>query len=163
MSRAVLSLGSNLGDRVAALRGGVAALAEYVTVDAVSPVYETAPVGVDPQPDFLNIVVLVTTDLAPADLVEYGLDVERRAGRVPGPRGVARPLDVDVIAYDDVVSDDPSATIPHPRAYQRSFVLRPWHDIDPDATLAGHGRVDALLRDAVGDVRRTDYVVEPPA
>jgi 2-amino-4-hydroxy-6-hydroxymethyldihydropteridine diphosphokinase len=163
VSRAVLCLGANLGDRLAALQGGVAALAEYMDVDAVSPVYETAPVGVDPQPDFLNIVVLVTTDLAPADLVEYGLDVERRMGRRPGPRGAARPLDVDVIAYDDVVSDDPSATVPHPRAYQRAFVLRPWLDVDPDATLVGHGRVDALLDDAVGEIGRTDFVVEPPA
>ena len=159
MSRAVLSLGANVGDRLAALRAGVAALAERVTVDAVSPVYETAPVGVDPQPDFLNVVVLVTTDLPPRDLVAFGLDVERAAGRVPQPRGMPRPLDVDVVTYDDVVSDDPVATLPHPRAHDRTFVLRPWLDVDPDATLPGHGRVDALLAVAQGEVRRTDHVL----
>lgn len=161
MSRAVLSLGTNVGDRVAALTAGIAALAERVTVEAVSPAYETAPLGVDPQPDFLNVVVLVTTDLPPRDLVEFGLDVERAAGRVPQPRGRPRPLDVDVVTYDDVVSDDPVATLPHPRAHERAFVLRPWLDVDPDATLPGHGRADALLATARGDVRRTDHLVRP--
>ncbi len=153
MSRAVLSLGANLGDRRATLAEAVALLARHLSVEAVSPVYETAPVGVDPQPDFLNLVVLATTSLAPADLVALGLSVERALGRVPGPRGTPRPLDVDVIAYDDLVSDDPEATIPHPRAHERAFVLQPWLDVDPDAVLPGHGRVADLLAAAVGEVR----------
>jgi 2-amino-4-hydroxy-6-hydroxymethyldihydropteridine diphosphokinase len=154
VSRAVLSLGANLGDRRATLDAAVAALRESLTVDAVSPYYETAPVGVDPQPEFLNAVVLVSTDLSPRDLVELGQGLERAAGRVPQPRGRARPLDVDVIAYDDLVSDDPVATVPHPRAWQRAFVLRPWLDVDPDAVVPGRGRVADLLAYAVGEVRR---------
>lgn len=153
MSRAVLSLGANLGDRAATLAAAVEALRAHVTVDAVSPYYETAPVGVDPQPDFLNCVVLVTTSLPPDALVRLGLEVERDFGRRPQARGLPRPLDVDVVAYDDVVSSDPEWTLPHPRAWQRAFVLRPWLDVDPDAVLPGHGRVADLLRDAVGAVR----------
>jgi 2-amino-4-hydroxy-6-hydroxymethyldihydropteridine diphosphokinase len=153
MSRAVLSLGANLGDRRATLAEAVTVLARHLTVEAMSPVYETTPVGVDPQPDFLNLVVLVTTTLPPADLVKLGLSVERALGRRPGPRGRARMLDIDVVAYDDVVMTEPEATIPHPRAHDRAFVLRPWLDVDPDAVLAGHGRVADLLPSAVGEVR----------
>jgi 2-amino-4-hydroxy-6-hydroxymethyldihydropteridine diphosphokinase len=153
MSRAVISLGGNLGDRRATIDAAIETLRGYVTVDAVSPYYESDPVGVDPMPDFLNAIVLVTTDLTPYDLIELGQSIERDAGRVPQPRGRARPLDVDVIVYDDVVSDDPQVTLPHPRAWQRTFVLRPWLDVDPDAVIPGHGRVADLIGDAIGEVR----------
>ena len=95
MSRAVISLGANLGDRRATIDAAIETLRGYVIVDAVSPYYESDPVGVDPMPDFLNAIVLVTTDLTPYDLVELGQSIERDAGRVPQPRGRARPLDVD--------------------------------------------------------------------
>ena len=160
----MLSIGANLGDRLAALQRAVEDLAEAVTVDAVSPVYETAPVGGVEQPDFLNAVLLVTTTLPPAELLALGQDVERRAGRVPGERWGPRALDVDLVAYDSVVWEDPFVTVPHPRAHERAFVLRPWLDVDPDATLPGHGRVADLLAGAAGEVRRRDeHVLKPPA
>lgn len=164
MSRAVLSIGANLGDRVAALQNAVDDLSEFVTVDAVSPVYETSPVGGPEQRDFLNAVLLVTTDLPPLELVAIGQRIERRAGRVPGERWGPRALDVDLVAYDDVVSSDLAATVPHPRAHERAFVLRPWLDVDPSASLPGRGPVADLLEDAVGDVRRVDeHALRPPA
>lgn len=159
MSRAVLALGANLGDRLAALRGAVAALAAEVTVDAVSPVYETAPVGGPDQPDYLNAVVLVTTALPPFDLLALAHRVEASAGRTREERWGPRTLDIDLIAYDAVVSDDPLLTLPHPRAHERAFVLRPWLDVDPDAVLPGHGPVAALH--ATGDVRRRDDLGVP--
>lgn len=160
MSRAVLSIGANLGDRFAALQNAVNDLAEFVTVEAVSPVYETSPVGgPEGQRDFLNAVLVVTATQPPAELVAIGKRVERRAGRVPSERWGPRALDVDVIVYDDVESEDPEATVPHPRAHERLFVLRPWLDVDPDAVVPGRGRVEDLLRDATGEVRRCDEYV----
>jgi dihydroneopterin aldolase/2-amino-4-hydroxy-6-hydroxymethyldihydropteridine diphosphokinase len=163
VSRAVLSIGANLGDRFAALRNAVEDLAEFVTVRAVSPVYETSPVGGPEQRSFLNAVLLVDAEQPPAELVAIGQRVERRAGRVPSERWGPRALDVDLVAYDDVVSDDPDATVPHPRAHERAFVLRPWLDVDPAATLPGHGAVADLLPHAVGEVTRCDeYVLRLP-
>ena len=163
MSRAVLSIGANLGDRFAALQNAVDDLAEFVTVQAVSPVYETSPVGGPEQRDFLNAVLVVTTDLSPAELVVVGKKVERRAGRVPSERWGPRALDVDVVAYDDVVSDDPDATVPHPRAHERAFVLRPWLDVEPGAVHPVHGPVASLLDAAVGEVtRRDEHVLRLP-
>lgn len=163
MSRAVLSIGANLGDRFAALQNAVNDLAEFVSVLAVSPVYETAPVGGPEQRDFLNAVLLVSTETPPAELVAIGQRVERRAGRVPSERWGPRALDVDLVAYEGVVSDEPEATVPHPRAHERAFVLRPWLDVDPSAVVPGHGSVADLLERAVGEVRRCDeYVLRLP-
>jgi 2-amino-4-hydroxy-6-hydroxymethyldihydropteridine diphosphokinase len=162
VSCVVLSLGANLGDRLAALQRGLDLLAAYVTFTAVSPVYETAPVGGVEQPDFLNAVALGTTSLDPRALVEAGQRVERTVGRVPGERWGPRALDIDVVTYDDVVSDDPVVTLPHPRAHERAFVLRPWLDVEPGAALPGHGAVADLA--APGDVRqRPDLVLRVPS
>ncbi|MDQ1712168.1 MAG: dihydroneopterin aldolase / 2-amino-4-hydroxy-6-hydroxymethyldihydropteridine diphosphokinase [Frankiaceae bacterium] len=157
----MLSLGANLGDRLAALRTAVALLAGSVTVDAVSPVYETAPVGGPDQPDYLNAVVLVTTSLPPPALLALAHAVESAAGRERAERWGPRTLDVDVIAYDDLVSDEPALTLPHPRAHERAFVLRPWLDVDPAAALPGRGPVAALLAAAGGEVRRRDDLAVP--
>jgi 2-amino-4-hydroxy-6-hydroxymethyldihydropteridine diphosphokinase len=164
MSRAVLSIGANLGDRFTALQNAVDDLAGHVTVLAVSPVYETAPVGGPEQRDFLNAVVLVSATQTPLELVDLGGRLERRAGRVPAERWGPRALDIDLIAYDDLVSDDPQATVPHPRAHERAFVLRPWLDVDPSASLPVHGAVASLVESATGEVRRCDeYVLRLPA
>ena len=142
MSRVVLSLGSNLGDRLAHLREAVDALSRSVVVEAVSPVYETAPVGGPAQDDYLNAVVLATTDLSPRDVVALCQEVEAGEGRERLERWGPRTLDVDLIAYDDLVSDDPVATVPHPRAHERSFVLEPWLAVDPSAVLGGRRVAD---------------------
>jgi 2-amino-4-hydroxy-6-hydroxymethyldihydropteridine diphosphokinase len=143
---AVLALGSNLGDRQETLQGGVDAIEgiEQVHVVAVSPLYETAPVGGPPQPDYLNAVVLVRTTLPSRALLDRLHEIEAAFDRVRLVRWDARTLDIDIITFGDERSDDPGLTLPHPRAHERAFVLAPWHDIDPDATLPGLGPVAAL-------------------
>lgn len=151
MTRAVLSLGGNLGDRYANLRAAVAGLGDSVLV--VSGVYETPPWGDPGQPAYLNAVVLVADlDAGPSDWLARARALEAAAGRVrdPARRYGPRTLDVDVIVVwnaDDtpVLSDDPELTLPHPRAHERAFVLRPWIDIQPYASLPGHGPLTDLL------------------
>ncbi|SBV29194.1 2-amino-4-hydroxy-6-hydroxymethyldihydropteridine diphosphokinase [Micromonospora krabiensis] len=152
MTRAVLSLGSNLGDRLAHLRSAVTALGDAVRV--VSGVYETPPWGDADQPEYLNAVLLAEDPTASArDWLERAWAAERAAGRVRDPerRFGPRTLDVDVVAVWDgdepVLSDDPELTLPHPRAHLRAFVLRPWIDIQPYGRLPGHGWLTDLLTD----------------
>ncbi|MFJ5775117.1 2-amino-4-hydroxy-6-hydroxymethyldihydropteridine diphosphokinase [Streptomyces sp. NPDC093094] len=155
--RAVLSLGSNLGNRLETLQGAVDALEDTpgIRIKAVSPVYETEPWGVEPgsQPSYFNAVVILRTTLPPSSLLERAHAVEEAFDRVREERWGARTLDVDIVAYADVVSDDPVLTLPHPRAHERAFVLAPWHDVDPGARLPGRGAVadllDTLTRDGV--------------
>lgn len=159
MTDAVLALGSNLGDRVATLRGAVEALRETGDVDvvAVSRVVETDPVGGPEQGVYLNAVVLVRTALEPEALLAVCQRIEADFDRVREVRWGPRTLDVDVIAIDGVVSDDPVLTLPHPRAHERGFVLVPWLDVDPDAVVPGHGRVADVLEEVdVSGVRTTD-------
>jgi 2-amino-4-hydroxy-6-hydroxymethyldihydropteridine diphosphokinase len=128
--RAFLGLGSNLGDREANLR---AALAALPGVSAVSPVYETEPVGGPPgQGPFLNLVVELDTDLSPRALLRVAKRLEEAAGRRPGPRNGPRPLDVDVLLVGDLVVDEPDLVVPHPRMRERRFVLRPLADLAPE-------------------------------
>ncbi|MEV5883705.1 2-amino-4-hydroxy-6-hydroxymethyldihydropteridine diphosphokinase [Streptomyces sp. NPDC052020] len=147
--RAVISLGSNLGNRLETLQGAIDALEDTpgVRVKAVSPVYETEPWGVEPgsQPSYFNAVVVLKTTLPPSSLLERAQAVEEAFHRVRDERWGARTLDVDIVAYADVVSDDPRLTLPHPRAHERAFVLAPWHDLDPAAELPGRGPVAQLL------------------
>lgn len=142
---AVLSLGSNLGDRQAHLRAGLEVVASQLAVMAVSPVYETAPVGGPAQADFLNCVALVATDDAEVALA-VAQSAEQARGRLRGTRWGPRSLDVDVIDVDGQLRDDPRLTLPHPRAHERAFVLRPWLDLDPDAVVAGRGPAWLLLQ-----------------
>jgi 2-amino-4-hydroxy-6-hydroxymethyldihydropteridine diphosphokinase len=147
----VLALGSNLGKRLDILQGAVDAIAGIpgVALTAISPVYETAPVGGPQQPDYLNAVLLAQTTLAPRDLLAELHTVEAAFDRVRLVRWGPRTLDIDIIAFEGELSDDPELTLPHPRAHERAFVLAPWHDVDPAATLPGHGAVAGLLT-AVG-------------
>ncbi|KXK59853.1 2-amino-4-hydroxy-6-hydroxymethyldihydropteridine pyrophosphokinase [Micromonospora rosaria] len=159
MSRAVLSLGSNLGDRLAHLRTAVATLGDAVLL--VSGVYETPPWGDEDQPAYLNAVLLAADPTATArDWLDRAHAAERAAGRTrdPARRYGPRTLDVDVVAVwgdDDepVLSADPELTLPHPRAHLRAFVLRPWIDIQPYGRLPGHGWLTDLLNTgpAAGD------------
>ena len=147
--RAVISLGANLGNRLETLQGAVDALEDTpgVRVKAVSPVYETEPWGVEPgsQPSYYNAVVVLKTTLPPASLLERAHAVEEAFHRVRDERWGPRTLDVDIVSYADVTSDDPHLTLPHPRAHERAFVLAPWHDVDPQAQLPGRGTVADLL------------------
>lgn len=158
---AVISLGGNLGNRLETLQGAVDALEDTpgVRVKAVSPVYETEPWGVDPgsQPGYFNAVVLIRTTLPPSSLLERAHAIEEAFLRVRGERWGPRTIDVDIVTYQGVVSDDPVLTLPHPRAHERAFVLVPWFDIDPAAVVPGHGPVVELVA-AVGrqGVQRRD-------
>lgn len=131
--RAYLALGSNLGDRVANLQRALDGLAASagVRVVAVSDVYETDPVG-PAQPDYLNAVVALDTDLDPHALLGVAQALERAAHRVRGERWGPRTLDVDVLLVGDEHVDDPDLTVPHPRMWERGFVLAPLADVAPD-------------------------------
>ncbi|TQF75041.1 2-amino-4-hydroxy-6-hydroxymethyldihydropteridine diphosphokinase [Rhodococcus spelaei] len=168
MSRAVLSIGSNMGDPLANLRSVVEALGERVL--AVSSVYATAPWGGVEQQDFLNAVVMAEDPgLDCWGWLALGRELETAADRVREQRWGPRSLDVDVVDCDGVVSDDPELTLPHPRAHERAFVLVPWLEIDPAAELqlGGDARPARELLDGLdpverGGVRRTDLRLAAP-
>ena len=148
MTRAFLGLGSNLGDRWAHLRRAVAALPDVV---AVSPVYETDPVGgPEGQGPYLNVVVQLETDLAPRALLELGRRLEREAGRVRAERWGPRTLDVDVLLVGREQVDEPDLQVPHPRMWERAFVLVPLADLAPDLVpeLPAHLAVGPEVRPA---------------
>jgi 2-amino-4-hydroxy-6-hydroxymethyldihydropteridine diphosphokinase len=151
---AVLSLGTNLGDRIARLRSGLEVIAQHVPVRAVSPVYESAAVGVEDQPAFLNLVAFVDSD-DPERVFGAAQAAEQSQGRLRSRRWGPRTLDVDVIAVDGLVTDDPRLTLPHPRAHERGFVLIPWLALDPAARIPGGGSVRAQVASLPAhDVRR---------
>lgn len=152
---AVVALGANLGDRAATLSAALTDLARMpltTRIVAAEPI-DTVALTVDgPDPDapaYLNTVAHVTTRLAPTVLLSYLHAIEQRHGRAPRREGDARwqdrTLDLDLIAYGDVRSNTATLTLPHPRAAERDFVLAPWLQLDADAVLPGHGRVDELL------------------
>lgn len=160
--RAVLSVGSNIGDRLAMLQSVADAMRQWLV--AVSPVYETAPWGPVPQDDYLNAVLIVDDVQADAPTwLARAQAAEHAAGRTRDLRWGPRTLDVDVITVDGVTSDDPELVLPHPRAAERAFVLVPWLAVDPDAVLAGTAvreLIDSLPADEVAGVRpRPDLVV----
>lgn len=152
---AVVALGANLGDRQTTIDSALIELAGLPLVTAVTaaePIESVALTLAGPDaaaPAYLNTVALLTTRLAPSVLLGYLHAIEVRHGRPPRQAGDARwqdrTLDLDLITYGDVTSDDPALTLPHPRAFERDFVLRPWLAIDPDAVLPGAGRVADLL------------------
>jgi 2-amino-4-hydroxy-6-hydroxymethyldihydropteridine diphosphokinase len=139
-----LSIGSNLGDRLAHVDAAVELLRQWVPVVAVSAVYETEPVGLAEQPAFLNRVVIASGD-DPERALAAAHAVEDLRGRMRGVRWGPRTLDVDVVSVDALQSEDPRLTLPHPRAAERAFVLVPWLELDPEAWLPGHGPVRRLL------------------
>jgi 2-amino-4-hydroxy-6-hydroxymethyldihydropteridine diphosphokinase len=165
MTAVVLALGSNLGDRQDILQGAVDAIAGLpeVRVTAVSPVYETVPVGGPAQPDYLNAVVLAATALPARDLLGRLHEIEAAFDRVRVVRWGPRTLDIDIIVFGGERSDNPELTLPHPRAGERAFVLAPWHDVDPDAALPGRGPVAELLARADrSGLRRSGVRLEVP-
>ena len=149
MPRAFVGLGSNLGDRVALLRGAVEALRELpeTQVVAVSSFRDTAPVGVVEQPRFLNGAAELETALEPRALLEELLAIERRLGRRREgvPAGGPRTVDLDLLLYEGRRIAEPGLEIPHPRLHERRFVLEPLSELDPALDVPGKGRVQALL------------------
>jgi len=162
--QAVLSLGSNLGERHAKLQGAVSALEDTpeVTVVAISSVYETDPVdAVEGSGKFLNAVVLIDTTLTVHTLLDRALAIEDAFGRERSEPGAPRTLDVDLIVVGPRVADDESLKLPHPRAHERGFVLVPWLEIDPEGEIPGRGFVADLLEgiDTKGVHKREDLEI----
>lgn len=152
----LLAFGANLGDRGETIEAAQReiATAAGITAFRASPLRETIALtlnGPDPEaPRYLNGVALAETTLRPAELLDLMQAVETTHGRVRDVRWGDRTLDIDLILYGGRVIADERLTVPHPRAHERDFVLSPWLDLDPDAVLMGHGRVDALLA-RIGD------------
>jgi 2-amino-4-hydroxy-6-hydroxymethyldihydropteridine diphosphokinase len=142
MTRAFVGLGANLGDREQTIRAAVAELPDVV---AVSPLRETDPVGVTDQPQFLNGVAALETELAPRELLDVLLAVERRLGRERRERWGPRTIDLDLLLYGDAVIDEDGLKIPHPRLHERRFVLEPLADLAPQLVVPGLGGVEDLL------------------
>lgn len=173
--RAILALGGNLGRRLENLQSAVDALVDTpaLEVTRISPVYETEPFGgpadapgsrdLSGQPNFLNAVALVVTDLTPLTLLDRALAIEQALHRRREEPWSARTIDVDIIAYDSLVTHNSRLTVPHPRAHERAFVLVPWNDLEPDAVLPGWGPVSSLLealRPISGVKRRDDLILQ---
>ncbi|NQX36017.1 2-amino-4-hydroxy-6-hydroxymethyldihydropteridine diphosphokinase [Herbiconiux sp. VKM Ac-2851] len=148
---AVLAFGSNLGDREATILAAVDDLRATpgIVVEKVSRLYETVavkPQGIDVDaPGYLNAAATIRTSLHPEELLGEVNRIEHEHGRVRTERWGDRTLDVDIVTFASIVRDTPRLTLPHPRAAERDFVLVPWLEIDPNATLPGIGRADALL------------------
>jgi 2-amino-4-hydroxy-6-hydroxymethyldihydropteridine diphosphokinase len=164
--RSVLAIGSNLGDRLGSLQGAVNSLADTpeVWLTAVSPVYETEPVGApEGSKNFLNAVILIDTTLSARTLLDRALAIEDAFGRErTGTKGEPRTLDVDLIVVGDRRANDEDLKLPHPQAHERAFVLAPWHDVEPDADIPDFGPVAKLL-EQVGDqgiTKREDLSLE---
>ena len=155
MAEALLALGGNIGDARATLDRAVTLLCDgkAVRLIARSSDYRTPPWGMEDQAPFINLCLVVKTELSPQALLRRGLEVERALGRDRSreQRWGPRPVDIDILAYDDVSVSEPDLTLPHPLVFERAFVLLPLSEIAPDRTIAGVRVRDALARiDATG-------------
>jgi 2-amino-4-hydroxy-6-hydroxymethyldihydropteridine diphosphokinase len=158
-----LGLGSNLGDREAHLRGAVEGLREHgVTVEAVSSLYETEPVGeITDQPDFLNAAVRVRTALEPEALLDLSKAIETEHGRVfGGPRHGPRPIDIDLLLLGEIEMSTERLTLPHPEVTSRRFVLLPLLELDPELRLPDGTGLQAALEE-LGESQSVERVSPP--
>ncbi len=144
---AYVALGANLGAAAATVSAAAAALGEIpeTRLQAVSSLYQTAPVGLKHQPDFINAVAEISTRLPPAQLLEALFAIEARFGRSRSVPNAPRTLDLDLLLYGEIRLDQPQLTLPHPRMHQRAFVLAPLAEIAPECRIPGLGRVRDLL------------------
>ena len=147
MNTAFIALGANLGDPAATVKAAFAALANLPDSRIVhcSSLYRTAPVGITEQPEFVNAVAQLETDLAPESLLDALLEIEQRFGRIRAERNGPRTLDLDLLLYGDQFVSLPRLTLPHPRLHLRAFVLQPLAEIAPDLKIPGRGTVAAWL------------------
>ena len=143
--KVVIALGSNIGDTNSQLHHAIAELAKHIDVKAVSSFYKTAPVGGPIQDDYLNAVLVAQSEMDPLDLLVIMQEIETLAGRTREVHWGPRTLDLDLIAFGDHKINEPHLELPHPRAHERTFVLEPWLEIDPEAELTGHGSIADLL------------------
>ncbi len=150
MAEALLALGANVGDVRATLERAVELMCDgdLVRVRARSSDYQTPPWGVEQQPEFVNLCLAVDTELSPGALLERAQQIERALGRDRSRelRWGPRPIDIDLLAYDDIVVDEPGLKLPHPQLFERAFVLVPLAEIVPERSIAGTRVRDALAR-----------------
>ena len=143
--KAVISLGANIGEPRTNLDLAIDLLREATEVLAVSSYLQTKPVGGPEQPDYLNAVVIIESDLPAKDLLALLNGIETAMGRTREVHWGPRVIDLDLIQYGGLLVKDEKLTLPHPRAHERRFVLAPWFEIDPEAVLLTHGRISDLL------------------
>jgi 2-amino-4-hydroxy-6-hydroxymethyldihydropteridine diphosphokinase len=155
MTISYIGIGSNVGAREEFCRSAVEALDRTpgVALEATSSLYETSPVGGPPQRSYVNLVVRVSTELAPRDLLDACKEIEQRLGREPSDiRWGPRVVDLDVLLYGEDKVNEPDLEIPHPRMSKRRFVLVPLLEIDPDATDPWGERLANWVDESEGDV-----------
>jgi 2-amino-4-hydroxy-6-hydroxymethyldihydropteridine diphosphokinase len=143
--RVVIALGSNLGDRSLNIDSAVMELAKIIEVTHLSTNHETDPVGGPAQPKYLNAVLIAESELDLHELLIGVLEIENRLGRTREVHWGPRTIDIDLISAGDEVINSEVLVLPHPRAHERAFVLKPWLEIDPDAALLGHGPAQEIL------------------
>ena len=144
--RIVIAFGSNLGDREDYIRRAIDLVGEDVMIEKISTIIETDPVGGPEQGRYLNGVLIGTSELSAEELMSRLLEIELTLGRVRTVQNGPRTIDLDLIDYDGVEMDTPLLTLPHPRAHQRSFVIVPWAELDPTATLVGVGDLEGIMK-----------------
>lgn len=146
MTLAYVALGANLGDPVATVKQAVEALKGLPRgcLLTVSSLYRTAPIGLKDQPDFINAVAALETELTPAALLDELFAIEAHFGRQRSIRNAPRTLDLDLLLYGEICLDDPAITLPHPRMHERAFVLAPLAEIAPSLAIPGHGSIGVL-------------------
>ncbi|MFM8621373.1 MAG: 2-amino-4-hydroxy-6-hydroxymethyldihydropteridine diphosphokinase [Candidatus Nanopelagicaceae bacterium] len=143
--KAVIALGSNIGEPKANLDLAIALLKEATNLKKASSYYVTKPVGYEDQPDFLNAVCIIESELPAMELLKMLQGIEKAMGRERTIKWGPRNIDLDIIQYGSLLSKAEELTLPHPRAHERKFVLEPWHEIEPDAVLLTHGKIAELL------------------
>ena len=143
--KAVIALGSNIGNPKENLDLALALLREATEVKAVSSYYTTKPVGYEDQPDFVNAVCIIETELPALELLNMLHGIEKSMGRERTIKWGPRTIDLDIIQYGSILSNAQELTLPHPRAHERMFVLGPWAEIEPDAILLTHGKIKDLI------------------
>ena len=143
--KAVLALGSNIGEPKENLDLAIALLNEATEVQKTSSYFVTKPVGYTDQPDFLNAVCIIESDLPAIELLNMLRGIEKAMGRERIIKWGPRSIDLDIIQYGSLLSNADELTLPHPRAHERKFVLEPWYEIEPDAVLLTHGKIADLL------------------
>ena len=143
--KAVVALGANIGNPKEQMDLAVAMLKEATEVTAVSTYYSTKPVGGPEQPDYLNAICILESELPALDLLSLLHGIEKSLGRERIEKWGPRTIDLDLIQYGSLLSKAEELELPHPRAHERRFVLEPWHEIDPDAVLLTHGKISELL------------------
>ena len=143
--KAVIALGANIGNPKENLDLAITLLREATDLVSVSRYYATAPVGGPEQPDYLNAVCIVESELPAVDLLSLLHGIEKTLGRERIEHWGPRTIDLDLIQYGSLLSNSQELALPHPRAHERRFVLEPWHEIEPEAILLTHGKIGQLL------------------